>query len=141
VIYVTPTKGGIIGDSVVADSVRVAATGGNTFGLGNVELRVPSPVFSSRLRFAAFVDAGGVWQRQSSRSGSVLRVTPGVGIRIATPLGPARLDVAYNPSRLQPGALFQADTLGNLTPVPGEEAYVLARDRNYTIHIAVGQPF
>ena len=141
VVYVVPTEGGIIGDSVVTDSVRVAATGGNTFGLGNVELRVPSPVFSSRLRFAAFVDAGGVWQRQSSRSGSVLRVTPGVGIRIATPLGPARLDVAYNPSRLQPGALFQADTEGNLTPVPGEEAYVLARGRNYTIHIAVGQPF
>jgi hypothetical protein len=68
-------------------------------------------------------------------------VTPGVGIRIATPLGPARLDVAYNPSKLQPGALFQADSLGNLTPVPGQGSYVLSRDRKYTIHIAVGQPF
>ena len=141
VVYVTPTEGGIIGDSVVTDSVRVAATGGNTFALGNVEVRVPSPIFSSRLRFAAFVDAGGVWQREAAHSGSVLRVTPGVGIRIATPLGPARLDVAYSPSRLQPGALFQADTLGNLTPVPGQEGYVLARDHNYAIHIAVGQPF
>jgi hypothetical protein len=135
-----PTAG-IIGDSIVADSVRVAATGGNTFALGNVELRVPSPVFSSRLRFAAFVDVGGVWQRQGPRSGRVIRVTPGVGIRIATPLGPARLDVAYNPNKLQPGALFQADAAGNLTPVPGEDAYVLPRDRKYAIHIAVGQPF
>ncbi len=140
VIYVVPTAG-IIGDSIVADSVRVAATGGNTFALGNVELRVPSPVFSSRLRFAAFVDVGGVWQRQGPRSGRVIRVTPGVGIRIATPLGPARLDVAYNPNKLQPGALFQADAAGNLTPVPGEDAYVLPRDRKYAIHIAVGQPF
>jgi outer membrane protein insertion porin family len=140
VVYVVPTQG-IVGDSVIADSVRVAATGGNTFALGNVEVRVPSPIFSSRLRFAAFVDAGGVWQRQGPRSGRVIRVTPGVGIRIATPLGPARLDVAYNPNRLQPGTLFQADSLENLTPVPGADSYVLPRDRNYTIHIAVGQAF
>jgi outer membrane protein assembly factor BamA len=140
VVYVVPTAG-IRGDTIDADSVRVAATGGNTFALGNVELRVPSPIFSSRLRFAAFVDAGGVWQRQGLRSERVIRVTPGIGIRIATPLGPARLDVAYNPNRLQPGILFQADNAGNLTPVPGEGSYVLARDRKYAVHIAVGQPF
>jgi outer membrane protein assembly complex protein YaeT len=140
VVYVVP-RGAVTPDSVFSDSVRVAATGGNTFALANLELRVPSPVFSSRLRFAAFVDAGGVWQRQGPRSGGVIRVTPGVGIRISTPLGPARLDVAYNPYKLQPGALFQADTLGNLTPVDGEGAYVLPRARKYAIHIAVGQPF
>jgi outer membrane protein assembly complex protein YaeT len=140
VIYVVP-EAGVTPDSVFPDSVRVAATGGNTFALANVEIRVPSPVFSSRLRFAAFVDAGGVWQREGPKSGRVIRVTPGVGIRIATPLGPARLDLAYNPNKLQPGALFQADDQGNLTPVPGEDAYVLSRDRKYTIHIAVGQPF
>jgi len=141
VIYVVP-KEGIIGDSIIADSVQVAATGGNTFALGNVEVRLPSPIFSSRLRFAAFVDAGGVWQRQGPRSEQVIRVTPGVGIRIATPLGPARLDVAYNPNRLQPGTLFQADRVtGELTPIPGQDSYVLSRDRKYTIHIAVGQAF
>jgi outer membrane protein assembly complex protein YaeT len=136
VIYVVRS-----GFAHIPDSVRVAATGGNTFALGNVELRVPSPIFSSRLRLATFVDAGGVWQREGPRSGRVIRVTPGVGIRIATPLGPARLDVAYNPYKLQPGSLFQADQAGNLTPVPGEGAYVLSRDRKYAIHIAVGQPF
>lgn len=136
VVYVAPA-----GFAHIPDSVRVAATGGNTLLLGNVELRVPSPIFSSRLRLAAFVDAGGVWQRQGPRSGRVVRVTPGAGIRIGTPLGPARLDVAYNPYKLQPGILFQADQSGNLTPVPGEDAYVLPRDRKYVIHIAVGQPF
>jgi outer membrane protein insertion porin family len=125
----------------IPDSVRVAATGGNTLLVGNVELRVPSPIFSSRLRLATFVDAGGVWQRQDDLSGRLIRVTPGVGIRIATPLGPARLDVAYNPNKLQPGTLFEADSLGNLTPVPGGDAYVLARERKYTFHIAVGQAF
>ena len=140
VIYVVPDNA-VIGDSVMADSVRVAATGGNTLALANVEVRVPSPFFSSRLRFAAFVDAGGVWQRQGARSGRVIRVTPGVGLRIATPLGPARLDVAYNPYRLQSGTLYETDDAGNLTPVPGEGSYVLSRDRKFAIHIAVGQPF
>jgi len=129
------------GEKIPPDSVRVAATGGNILVLGNIELRLPSPIFSSRLRLAAFVDAGGVWQRQSPSASKVVRVTPGVGIRLATPLGPARLDVAYNPYKLQPGPLLQFDSTGALTPVPGQSEYVLARNRKYTIHFAVGQPF
>jgi outer membrane protein insertion porin family len=145
VVYVTPQSHA---DSVRArglpidpDSVRVAATGGNSLAVANVEIRVPSPVLSSRLRLAAFVDAGGVWQRQGNRPNAVIRVTPGIGLRVATPLGPARLDVAYNPYKLQAGTLFQFDDAGNLTPVPGEDAYILPRNRKYAIHIAVGQPF
>ena len=42
----------------------------------------------------------------------MIRVTPGVGLRLATPLGPARLDVAYNPYKLQAGTLFQVDDAG-----------------------------
>lgn len=139
VVYVVPASAATI--PIDPDSVQVAATGGNTLALANVEIRVPSPIFASRLRFAAFVDAGGVWQREGARAAQVIRVTPGAGIRIATPLGPARLDVAYNPYKLQPGTLFQFDNSGNLTPVPGQGSYVLSRDRKYTIHIAVGQPF
>ena len=121
--------------------MTVAATGGNTLAVGNVELRVPSPVFSTRLRLAAFVDAGGVWQRGAEISTPVIRVTPGMGLRLTTPLGAARLDVAYNPYRLQAGPLFQVDTLGNLTPVPGQGSYVLSRKSKFTFHFAVGQAF
>jgi outer membrane protein assembly factor BamA len=141
VVYVVPATAVGPGSVVDADSVRVAATGGNTFVLGNIELRLPSPIFSSRLRLAAFVDAGGAWQRQGPASSRLIRVTPGVGVRVATPLGPARLDVAYNPYKLQPGTLYQFDTAGNLSPVPGQSAYVLSRDRKFTFHFAVGQPF
>jgi outer membrane protein assembly complex protein YaeT len=129
------------GDSINPDSVRVAATGGNGLAVANVELRVPSPILSSRLRLAAFVDAGGAWQRGGADRTAVIRVTPGVGLRVATPLGPARLDVAYNPYKLQPGTLFQFDDSGNLTPVPGQGSYILSRARKFTFHIAVGQPF
>jgi outer membrane protein assembly complex protein YaeT len=145
VVYVTPKTHA---DSVRArglpidpDSVRVAATGGNTLALANVEIRVPSPIFSSRLRLAAFVDAGGVWQRQGRHPTTVIRVTPGIGLRVATPLGPARLDVGYNPYKLQAGTLFQFDEFGSLTPVPGEGSYILPRRGKYAIHVAVGQPF
>ena len=139
VVYVIPQSA--VGPPLIADSVRVAATGGNSVAVANVELRVPSPILSSRLRLAAFVDAGGVWQHGSNERPAVIRVTPGVGLRIATPLGPARLDVAYNPYKLQPGTLFQFDPAGNLTPVLGQGSYVLPRKSKYTFHIAVGQPF
>jgi outer membrane protein assembly factor BamA len=102
-------------------------------------VRVPSPVFGSRLRLAAFVDAGGTWQR--GMHDPVIRLTPGAGIRLATPLGPARVDIAYNPNRLQTGPLFQFDTDGELTAVPGQDQFVLDRDGRFTVHFAVGQPF
>ena len=127
------------GRPINPDSVQVSATGGNTLAVGNVELRVPSPVFGSRIRLAAFVDAGGAWQRPEGDP--VIRVTPGVGLRVATPLGPLRLDVAYNPYRLQAGPLFQFDENGDLTPVDGQSDYVLDRDGRITYHFAVGQPF
>jgi outer membrane protein assembly complex protein YaeT len=129
------------GGNFPEDSVTVAATGGNTLVLGNVELRFPAPVFRSRLRLAAYVDVGGTWQRGAPSSDPVIRATPGAGIRLTTPLGPARLDVAYNPYKLQSGTLFQVDTLGVLTPVPGQETFVLDRKGRITIHFAVGQPF
>jgi len=129
------------GRAINPDSVTVAATGGNTLFVANAELRVPSPVFSSRLRLAAFVDAGGVWQRGAGNPGAVIRVTPGVGLRLTTPLGAARLDVAYNPYNLQQGPLFQLDTLGNLTRVQDPASYVLKRKGRLTFHVAVGQAF
>ena len=90
---------------------------------------------------AEVVDAGGAWQRGEARSSAVIRVTPGVGLRIGTPLGPARLDVAYNPYKLQSGPLFQVDAQGNLEPVPDQPSYTLDRKGRLTYHIAVGQAF
>jgi outer membrane protein assembly factor BamA len=143
VVYVVPKSHvDTVGTADIdPDSVRVAATGGNTLAVANVELRLPSPIFSSRLRLAAFVDAGGVWNRGGNERTAVIRVTPGVGLRVATPLGPARVDVAYNPYKLQPGTLFQFDQAGNLLPVDGQSSYVLPRGSRLTLHVAIGQPF
>lgn len=126
-------------EDVASDSVFVAPTGGNTLAVANVEVRFPSPVFSERLRLAAFVDAGSVWQRGASAVN--FRVTPGVGLRIATPLGPARLDVAYNPLGLQPGQLFIVEPDGQLTAAADRSPFTPTGRSKFAFHFAVGQPF
>src|SRR5690606_20065134 len=121
------------------DPVRVAATGGNTMAVGNVELRFPSPIFKERMRLATFADVGAVWERGATDPN--VRFTPGAGIRVATPLGPARLDVGYSPSRLAPGAFYIAEPDGTLTPDPDRAGFQLDRKSRFTLHFAVGQPF
>ncbi len=145
VVYVIPSSS-VTRDSTGAvvtfdsSAVRFSATGGNTLVVGNLELRVPSPVFRTRLRFAAFLDAGGLWQRgETDVAPAVIRFTPGVGIRVTTPLGPARLDVAYNPYQLPSGQLFESTPSGELLPL--QAPFVRDRGRRYTVHFSVGQPF
>lgn len=143
VVYVTTRSHAdsmaAIGEPLDRDSVRVAATGGNTTAVGNLEVRVPAPFFRERLRLAAFVDMGAVWERGSTPAR--LRVTPGVGLRVATPLGPARLDLAYNPYGLSPGTLYIKEPDNTLTPDTSRSPFSLDRPRRYTLHFAVGQPF
>jgi outer membrane protein insertion porin family/translocation and assembly module TamA len=82
------------------DSARVlqySPTGGNTLIVASAEWRFRLPSFGGRVQLASFVDAGQVWNRpQQSFTFSDLRVTPGVGVRVRSPIGPLRVDVAYN---------------------------------------------
>ncbi len=94
------------GDSVPVN-VRTSPIGSYGIALANIELRMPSPVWPSRLRFAAFVDAGELWDQPAGvLLPGGLKVTPGVGLRVGTPLGPLRLDVAYNDYPRQNGPLY-----------------------------------
>ena len=148
VVYVIPSAnvmrdslGNVVPfDSSDSTAVRFSATGGNTLIVGNLELRVPSPIFRRRLRFAIFLDAGGLWQRgKTDVAPAVIRLTPGLGIRVSTPLGPARVDVAYNPYRLPSGQLFESTPNGELLALP--DPFTRDRGRRYTVHFSVGQPF
>jgi outer membrane protein insertion porin family len=134
-------------EALAPDSVQVSPTGGNSLVGGNIELRFPSPIFSTRMRLAAFIDGGMLWERgRPDLAPAALRITPGVGLRVATPLGPARLDLAYNPYSALRGTLFQTDSAGNLTKVQDNFA-VDRRSRDPIFHIpltlqfSVGQPF
>lgn len=131
------------GIAVPEDSVQVAATGGNSLLVANVELRFPSPFFRDRLRLAAFVDGGSVWQRGGTGPGSriAFRLTPGVGLRFITPLGPVRVDAAYNGSPLIPGPLYKVTASGELVRI--QEAYRRTRlnGRGIAVQFSVGQAF
>jgi outer membrane protein assembly complex protein YaeT len=105
----------------VFEGVLTAPTGGNTLIVLNAELRLPSPVYPERVRLGVFVDVGQVWERGSEVFPiSGLRVTPGAGLRFATPLGPVRVDAAYNGYPIERGPLLFApppDSTGVPPPV------------------------
>jgi outer membrane protein insertion porin family/translocation and assembly module TamA len=124
----------------VPSVVTVSPIGGNRLLVGNLELRLPSPVLRTLTRLAIFVDAGTVWETGFDRSSSIgIRVTPGAGIRFVTPLGPARIDVAYNPYSFPPGDLFQSRSDGSLGLL--ERNYIKPGGSGFTVHFAVGQAF
>ena len=106
-----------VADTVAVDSstgavtpvnLRISPVGSYAITLANVELRTPSPLWPSHIRLAAFVDAGELWDETAGALlPSGLKVTPGVGLRVGTPLGPLRLDVAYNDYPRQQGPLYE----------------------------------
>ena len=95
---------------------RVVPVGGNSLIVGNLELRLRSRLFPELLQYTLFADAGDVWQRErtfgtrSHRASSLflngLRWTPGVGVRVFTPVGPFQANVGYNPFAQPAGAIY-----------------------------------
>ena len=119
----------IQGDSAGAprgDQWRSVPTGGNTMFVANLELRLPSPFLPRLLRYALFVDAGEVcnFEIRGEVAGACTlkeaRFTPGAGFRVASPVGPLRVDVAYNMYDLDTGVAY--NTFGSGAAVAGGPA-------------------
>lgn len=144
VVYVADS---VTGDPAVDSTVhglRTSPLGSNAIALVNVELRFPSPVWPSLLRLAAFVDAGQLWNKTRGRLiPSGVRITPGLGLRLATPLGPMRLDAAYNPYDRQVGKLYEIN--GTTLDLVTDSYPVTQRGRSFLrrlqFHFSVGQAF
>ncbi len=139
VVYVVPRDSVTITGSDTTyppGMLRVAPTGGDRVAIANLELRFPAPLFSDRVRLAAFVDAGALWARNSTAG---LRVTPGVGIRVSSPLGPIRFDVGYNHYQLEPGAVYTSNDVGDLVIIRASDR--LERNRKYSLHFSIGHAF
>ena len=119
---------------------RVVPTGGNTLIVGNLEAQLPSPVAPKLLQIAVFADAGKLWNRGTtsraatlSDEGPSVKITPGMGIRIASPFGAIRVDLGYNGYRLPAGAAyFNAPLQAGVAPLycvsPGNGLAVNAPD-------------
>jgi outer membrane protein assembly factor BamA len=123
------------------DCADFIPTGGTSVAILNAEVRFPSPFFRRQLRLAAFVDAGSV-STGNLWDTSGWRITPGVGLRITTPVGPARVDMAYNPYDPVRGTLY----------VINEERQIVQARDDFTVppggfwsrlkfHVAIGQAF
>lgn len=135
---------GVYVTRAVGDEGRFVPVGGTSLGIVNGEVRFPSPLFTRLTRLALFVDAGAVgsgnlWNLDARD----WRYTPGAGIRVATPVGPARVDLAYNPYNPPRGVLFLAHR---------DSARIIPLTANYAptapnffgrlrIHVAIGQAF
>ena len=63
----------------------------------NLELRMRPPILTSSVQFVAFLDGGVIWNRGESELNSTPFVlTPGIGLRVSTIIGPIRFDIASN---------------------------------------------
>lgn len=95
---------------------RVVPVGGNSLIVANLEVRLRSRLFPELLQYTVFADAGDVWSRETligRRSHSASRLfldglkwTPGVGVRVFTPVGPFQANVGYNPFAQPDGAVY-----------------------------------
>jgi outer membrane protein assembly factor BamA len=85
---------------------RTSPAGGTASALLNLELRSRVGWPTDLLRWVLFLDAGRVWNNSGNYAVTGLRATPGIGVRLVTPLGPFRVDVGYNPHPREAGPAF-----------------------------------
>jgi outer membrane protein assembly factor BamA len=123
-VYVTSeVKINADGDTVpVDDNAQFVATGGTALLIVSAELRMPSPFLRDRLRLVGFVDGGSIGTGALWDVGLLdMKFAPGLGLRLQTPVGPARLDIAYNPHRRPAAPLLlndlQSDVLRRVNDV------------------------
>jgi outer membrane protein insertion porin family len=117
-------------------------TGGVSVAVTSAELRFPSPLFRRQVRLAAFVDAGAIGLEPLWDADLQWRVTPGGGIRVETPIGPARIDLAFDPHDRARGPLVAAGADGVLRRiVDGYRPDPPGFWGRFQLHIAVGQAF
>ncbi len=88
---------------------RAVPLGGNAMIIGNTEFRFDSPFLPDAIKWTLFADFGELWNRATSRGSlgfRAVKMTPGLGIRIRTPIGFVRADIAYNMYNASTGAAF-----------------------------------
>ena len=94
----------------VSDKARVnpvVPRGGTALVVGNLEWRRRITWPTDKLQIALFADAGTVFETNAQEfRWRDVRVTPGFGVRLDTPLGPFRVDLGYNPYEQRAGRAF-----------------------------------
>ena len=119
--------------------------GGTAMVVGSAELRLPSPFLRDLLGLAFFVDAGALSTGTIADIGlQDVRYTPGAGLRIHTPVGPARFDVAWRPQGSPTAPLLAPNPTNPDQLIQIDESYTRRESglfRHFQFHLAVGQAF
>jgi outer membrane protein assembly factor BamA len=84
---------------------RVVPVGGNSLFVANIDYRVRDPFFPALLQYTLFADVGSVWNRERrlKNLGFTPYWTPGIGVRVFSPVGPIQVNVGYNRYRQRSG--------------------------------------
>jgi outer membrane protein insertion porin family len=99
-----------------APAFRSIPVGGNLLLIINAELRVRDPFFPALLEYVPFLDAGAVQQVGAHNlTPSKLSYTPGLGLRVFSPIGPIQLNAGYNPYGGRPGTAYFASPVNTAT--------------------------
>jgi len=77
---------------------RIVPIGGNSLFVMNMDYRIRSFLLPELLQFTMFTDVGTVWNRNTQANSKFKPYwTPGVGLRVFSPLGPIQINAGYNP--------------------------------------------
>ena len=100
-------------------TTRTQPLGGNALFVFNAEFRIRDPFLPNLLQYVPFVDGGQVWtQVPNVNNFHLLRnvlVTPGLGFRITSPIGPIQISLGYNPYPNQQGPVYFASPVDPAT--------------------------
>ena len=125
-------------------------TGGTRVLEGNLELRFR---VSPRFQAVTFADFGQVWSVAERVDLDTVEVTPGIGVRLLSPIGPLRVDLAYRFRGVARLPVVTSKVMPTGEPDPNAEIAVLttryafgASDpldllRRLQIHFSIGQAF
>ena len=115
---------------------RVVPVGGNALVVANFEYRIPDAFLPQLLQWTLFTDGGDVWTRGTPGAGlsiSQIKWTPGVGIRVFTPVGPLQVNVAYNGYARTRGPIYYD---GSVNQDPGvAPLYCVSPGNSIPVHI------
>lgn len=141
-------------------------TGGTRVIEGNLEVRFP---ISSSFEGAVFTDFGQVWGERETVALKDIQLTPGLGVRYLSAIGPLRVDLAYrfrggedlsvvttqirpyDPLTDQPGSRIKVDGQSIDYVATGALAVLLPRVlfdesptwslKRFQLHLSIGQAF
>lgn len=132
-------------------------TGGRSLIEGSVEYRMP---FRPKMEWAVFVDAARIGGNELAETDSTViklpgmfAITPGVGFRYKSPVGPVRIDLGFNPGGKDPLRVVTStrDANGALRLAMLDKPVIYPRGgtatdfwrafNNVVLHLSIGQAY